>query len=200
MLRPRPPLSHFSFTPLLANAPGIRYFGTFNLLAIFIILGIGADNIFIFLDAWAQSAPLLLQQGYEPTPLNRMSFAWRRGAQAMLLTSMTTTCSFMANAMSSFGAINTFGVFAGLLVIMNYLAIILFFPTVCLALAATERALVGPAWVTRGPCAPVHVFVGVPRACPFVMAWTWAPELTTHFWRRQWAGGVGGRVDTDWVP
>ena len=118
----------------MVRTSGIRYFGTFNMLAIFIILGIGADNIFIFLDAWAQSTALLCEQEHEPTPLNRLSFTWRRVAQATLLTSMTTTISFMANAMSSFGAINTFGVFAGLLVVMNYLAIILYYPTVCLEL------------------------------------------------------------------
>ena len=33
-----------------------RYIGIFHILSIFIILGIGADDVFIFFDAWKETA------------------------------------------------------------------------------------------------------------------------------------------------
>ena len=33
-----------------------KYFGIFHVLSIFIILGIGADNIFVFMDTWRATA------------------------------------------------------------------------------------------------------------------------------------------------
>ena len=42
--------------PMPPCPPWQRYFGVFNVLTIFIILGIGADDIFVMLDTWTQSA------------------------------------------------------------------------------------------------------------------------------------------------
>ncbi len=33
-----------------------RYIGVFHILSVFIILGIGADDVFIFFDAWKETA------------------------------------------------------------------------------------------------------------------------------------------------
>eukprot|EP01065_Artemidia_motanka_P032326 TRINITY_DN39338_c0_g1_i1.p1 TRINITY_DN39338_c0_g1~~TRINITY_DN39338_c0_g1_i1.p1 ORF type:complete len:1148 (+),score=297.26 TRINITY_DN39338_c0_g1_i1:66-3509(+) len=106
---------------------GQTYFGVFNLLSIFIILGIGADDIFVFLDTWNRSASTLP----DGTPFGeRLIWTWKHASKAMLITSLTTCISFISNANSEFPAISTFGLFASLLVVCNYLAVIFFYPTV----------------------------------------------------------------------
>eukprot|EP01059_Diplonema_ambulator_P010140 TRINITY_DN20128_c0_g1_i2.p1 TRINITY_DN20128_c0_g1~~TRINITY_DN20128_c0_g1_i2.p1 ORF type:complete len:1050 (+),score=167.96 TRINITY_DN20128_c0_g1_i2:157-3150(+) len=115
-----------------------RYFGVFNMLCIFIILGIGADDIFVFLDTWEQSADVI------PKHLHwkRMAWTWKHAGKAMLVTSLSTMISFVANANSSFPAIQTFGIFASLLVMVNYFAVMIFFPTVVLVYAAKFEDMV----------------------------------------------------------
>eukprot|EP01065_Artemidia_motanka_P024217 TRINITY_DN2885_c0_g1_i1.p1 TRINITY_DN2885_c0_g1~~TRINITY_DN2885_c0_g1_i1.p1 ORF type:complete len:1347 (+),score=396.91 TRINITY_DN2885_c0_g1_i1:67-4041(+) len=121
---------------------GFRYFGTFNVLTIFIILGIGADDIFVLLDTWGQSEiEFPIPRGPMGTPIElsdedvkirrhrRLSWTWRRAAKAMLVTSATTMVSFLCTGTSSFPGIQTFGVFAAMLVLVNYCAVITFYPT-----------------------------------------------------------------------
>eukprot|EP01062_Namystynia_karyoxenos_P028229 TRINITY_DN21427_c0_g1_i1.p1 TRINITY_DN21427_c0_g1~~TRINITY_DN21427_c0_g1_i1.p1 ORF type:complete len:1283 (+),score=341.56 TRINITY_DN21427_c0_g1_i1:123-3851(+) len=123
---------------------GFRYFGTFNVLTIFIILGIGADDIFVMLDTWNQSELEIPSSGEDLSMLSpeereekvslrrltRMSWTWKRAARAMLVTSSTTMASFLCTGTSSFPGIQTFGVFAAMLVLCNYTAVILYYPTV----------------------------------------------------------------------
>ena len=101
------------------------YFGIFHILALFIILGIGADDVFVFYDTWKESHHYPF-----PSLAHRMWFVYKRACFAMLWTSLTTAIAFIVSAASPFLAVNTFGVFAGLLVLVNYMSIIIYFPTV----------------------------------------------------------------------
>ncbi|KAJ9462572.1 Protein dispatched [Diplonema papillatum] len=101
-----------------------RYFGVFNILSIFIILGIGADDIFVYLDTW-ERAKLTLGT---TDKAKMLAFSWAHAGKAMLITSTTTIFSFVSNANSSFPAIQTFGIFAALLVLVNYCAVMIHFP------------------------------------------------------------------------
>ncbi|KAJ9447040.1 Protein dispatched [Diplonema papillatum] len=101
-----------------------RYFGLFNVLSIFIILGIGADDIFVFIDTWEQAEHALGTADLS----KRLAYTWHFAGKAMLVTSTTTVFSFASNAASSFPAIQTFGVFAALLVLVNYCAVMVHFP------------------------------------------------------------------------
>ena len=102
-----------------------RYFGIFHVLAVFIILGIGADDIFVFFDTWKESGHHQFKSlGH------RLSYCYRKAALAMFFTSLTTGVAFIVSATSPFLGISTFGVFAGILVGVNYLSVIIFFPTV----------------------------------------------------------------------
>lgn len=47
----------------------------------------------------------------------------------MLATSFTTSVSFLTNAMSPLMPIKSFGIFASIIVPMNYLMVILYFPS-----------------------------------------------------------------------
>ena len=102
-----------------------RYFGLFHIIAIFIILGIGADDLFVFLDTWKNTA-----FNCYPSLAHRLSDAYKRSVFSMFITSLTTVIAFFASAFSPLLPAKSFGVFAGLLVIVNYISVMIFFPTV----------------------------------------------------------------------
>eukprot|EP01029_Cantina_marsupialis_P015498 TRINITY_DN3397_c0_g2_i1.p1 TRINITY_DN3397_c0_g2~~TRINITY_DN3397_c0_g2_i1.p1 ORF type:complete len:1120 (+),score=360.69 TRINITY_DN3397_c0_g2_i1:84-3362(+) len=109
-----------------------NYFGTFNVLAIFIILGIGADNVFVFLDTFAYSASL--HKKLE----DRMLYTWKRASLQLFVTSSVAFFAFFVQFLtSSFPAISTFGAFAASLVFMNYASVISFYPT-CITVYHTK--------------------------------------------------------------
>lgn len=104
---------------------GFRYFGFFHVLAMFIILGIGADDLFVFWDAWKAAG---LQK--HPSLAHRLNEAYRKSVISTLVTSITTMTAFLANALSPLLATRSFGVFAAILIGINYLSVITFFPTI----------------------------------------------------------------------
>lgn len=102
-----------------------QYFGFFHILSIFIILGIGADDLFVFYDNWR-----LTGFSSYPSLAHRLSDTYSKSVLSMLITSLTTSVAFFSSAISPLLATRSFGVFSGLLVIYNYLSVIIFFPTV----------------------------------------------------------------------
>ncbi|XP_076464560.1 protein dispatched homolog 1-like isoform X1 [Babylonia areolata] len=102
-----------------------KYFGYFHVVAMFIILGIGADDLFVFWDAWEATG----HQSY-PSLAHRLYEAYRRSVISMLVTSVTTMTAFLSNAVSPLLATRSFGCFAAILVGIDYLSVVTFFPTI----------------------------------------------------------------------
>lgn len=102
-----------------------RYIGIFHVLSVFIILGIGADDIFVFCDTWRAS-----QDKNFPDLVTRFSVVFSHAASAMFTTSFTTMVAFISNVFSPLLGVCSFGTFSALLVFVNYLSVIIFFPTV----------------------------------------------------------------------
>lgn len=102
-----------------------RYIGIFHVLSVFIILGIGADDVFVFIDTWRNTESLK----FGDLSL-RLSFVYRKAASAMFITSFTTMAAFFTSVFSPLLGVSTFGIFSALLVFVNYISVILFFPTV----------------------------------------------------------------------
>lgn len=102
-----------------------RYFGYFHVLAMFIILGIGADDLFVFWDAWKATG---LRK--HPSLAHRLNEAYRKSVISMLVTSVTTMTAFLANALSPLLATRSFGVFSAILIGIDYLSVVTFFPTI----------------------------------------------------------------------
>ena len=77
-----------------------------NQLIIFIVLGIAADNIFVFCDAWRQSEhiPVMANNNHL-----RMAYSFKRAVKAIAVTASTTSMAFAANASSSIVPIKAFG-------------------------------------------------------------------------------------------
>ncbi len=107
----------------------IKYMGFLNFLSLFVILGIGADDVFVFVDAWRQSR-------MHPDPRvhgsveSRLDWTYRRAGGAMLVTSLTDACAFYANCISNITVIRIFGAFMGTMVVVNFLLVITYFPAV----------------------------------------------------------------------
>jgi predicted RND superfamily exporter protein len=58
-----------------------------------------------------------------------MAYAFRRGVRAMTVTSATTAAAFYANLMSPIMPIKAFGVFAGTLIPINFMLVVLIMPS-----------------------------------------------------------------------
>jgi hypothetical protein len=104
---------------------GYIYFGFFHVASVFIILGIGVDDVFVYYDIWRST------DFYRyPSFAHRVSDCYHRAAKVMFATSLTTMMAFFVSAFSPLFMVMTFGLFTGLLVLMNYLSVITFIPTV----------------------------------------------------------------------
>ena len=103
---------------------GVNYITALNGLAIFIILGIGADDVFIVTDLWLQLSSLNSRASIK----DKFIAALRFSSKTMLATSVTTSASFFINFISPIPAIAYFGLFCGFMILSNYLLVITFYP------------------------------------------------------------------------
>lgn len=71
-----------------------------------------------------------------------MAITFRRASRAMLATSSTTSAAFLATGFSSIMPISSFGFYAGLLIPVNFLLVIMFFPAI-LVISETRFANMG---------------------------------------------------------
>ena len=99
-------------------------------LAVFIILGIGVDDVFVFYDAFEDASRAVGVRG--DTLLSRLNYAFDHAGRAMLVTSMTSGAAFAANLASAIPAVQVFGVFIAVMVLINYFLVITWFPA-CVA-------------------------------------------------------------------
>ena len=112
------PLGTFVWHVILRE-PYVTYL---NYNALFIILGIGADDIFVLVDAYKQS---FLQPAHISGSLEtRFAWAYNRAASAMLATSLTTCAAFAACAVSVIWDVAGFGIVASVCIACDYLLVI----------------------------------------------------------------------------
>jgi len=115
------PVAWFFFTVVLQ----VKYFAFLNSLSIFIVAAIGADDIFIFMDAYQQSA---LKREW-PDLETRLSWVYRRTGTAMLITSATTCTAFLCTLITPLVQIQSFGIFAALTIFIDYVLVMTLFCT-----------------------------------------------------------------------
>ncbi|XP_065662076.1 protein dispatched homolog 1 isoform X3 [Hydra vulgaris] len=102
-----------------------RYIGIFHVLSVFIILGIGADDIFVFYNTWK-----LMENEKFSCLQKHLTETFRIASGAMFVTSLTTAVAFFASATSPLLGVSSFGVFSGILVMVNFCSVCIFFPSV----------------------------------------------------------------------
>lgn len=104
----------------------ILFFDFIHILVVFIILGIGADGVFVMIDAWKQSR-LLFTDEFE-----RLTYAYNRAVATVFNTSFTTVIAFSSTALTPLIPISTFGVFAALCIAVNFVFICTIVPSTIL--------------------------------------------------------------------
>jgi predicted RND superfamily exporter protein len=142
---------------------GVVWFDFLNQLLLFLLLGIGADTLFVILDAYRQSSfldkrdPAVDSAGCCSSGAAdeveivaaRLSYTLKRARHATLTTSVTTAGAFFANLFSGIMPTAGFGIFAGTMIMMNFLYCIIFFPA---AIAAHHYYFKRQCRYVRFPC------------------------------------------------
>ena len=104
----------------------LAFFSFVNVLAIVLLIGIGADDTFVFIDIWKKAK--------EENPGKDRAFVLhetiRHAAVTMFVTSFTTGSALYANMISSIIAIKLFAVFAGTAIMANFVFTITWLPVV----------------------------------------------------------------------
>ena len=107
-----------------------------HLMVVFVVLGISADNIFVLWDAWRQSDTY---PQYTGNYHKRMAYTFRRAYKSLLATSSTTAFAFMSNGFSSLMPVSAFGWFAFVIIPVNYVLIVLYYPAYLIIYETTVR-------------------------------------------------------------
>ncbi|XP_011477626.1 protein dispatched homolog 3 [Oryzias latipes] len=100
---------------------GVRYLGILNGVAAFVIIGIGVDDVFVFISTFRQASHL--QQ-----PRERMIYTMKTAGRATFLTSFTTAAAYAANTFSQIPAVHDFGLFMALIVSCCWLWVSIMMP------------------------------------------------------------------------
>ncbi|KAG5840547.1 hypothetical protein ANANG_G00189940 [Anguilla anguilla] len=100
---------------------GIPYLGILNGVAAFVIIGIGVDDVFVFISTFRQAFHLV-------KPEQRMVYTVKTAGRATFLTSFTTAAAYAANTFSQIPAVHDFGLFMALIVSCCWLWVCLLMP------------------------------------------------------------------------
>ena len=105
---------------------GMDFFPFLNVLTLVFLVGIGADDAFVYCDIWRQTRAANPNANIMQLTLKTLRYS----ALSMLVTSLTTASAFFAGVSSTITAIKCFGIFAGTSILTNYLLMITYFPAV----------------------------------------------------------------------
>ncbi|KAL9981002.1 hypothetical protein ACROYT_G009654 [Oculina patagonica] len=118
-------LSYFLYTTVFK----LDFFPFLNVTTLVFLVGIGADDAFVYYDIWRQTRAANPNANIMQLTLKTLRYA----AVSMLVTSLTTASAFFAGFSSTVTPIRLFGIFAGTSILTNYLLMITYFPA-CVAL------------------------------------------------------------------
>ncbi|NWW74256.1 DISP3 protein, partial [Climacteris rufus] len=100
---------------------GIQYLGILNGVAAFVIVGIGVDDVFVFINTYRQATHL------QDLRL-RMIHTIQTAGKATFFTSLTTAAAYAANIFSQIPAVHDFGLFMSLIVSCCWVAVLFTMP------------------------------------------------------------------------
>jgi hypothetical protein len=112
---------------------------------VFVMIGIGADDIFVIASCWKETKATLWRPEEQP---QRMRVMMSTSFIATFVTTFTTAVAFASNCMSVIAPIRDFAVYSSCVVIANYIFCITLFPAV-LVLDEIEWTCWPEAWRQR---------------------------------------------------
>ena len=104
----------------------MKFFPFINLLALLVLIAVGADDVFVFFDIYQQTKKAHPEMTLEKVISRTLSHA----ALSVFVTSLTTSAAFFANAVSNITAIKVFGIFAGIAILVNFFVMVLVVPCI----------------------------------------------------------------------
>lgn len=136
---------------------GVQEITMLHIAGLFVMLGIGADDIFLMIDSfdhtkvsyatneqddddnntegeYNDSDKVPLQRRYDDHDVirERMILAYRTAGSMMLVSSMTTAICFFSNAFGVLVAIQEFGIYMGVVVLINFVNVMTILPSAIL--------------------------------------------------------------------
>jgi len=115
------PLAFFFYYVVFA----FKYFDGLNAMTLFVVVAIGADDIFVFMDQYKQSAH---HKEVCADLKTRMNWVYARASWAMFITSATTCAAFVCTAVNPLPNIQSFGIFSAFVIVADYVLVITWFP------------------------------------------------------------------------
>jgi hypothetical protein len=109
----------------LLYRPLIDYFEFLHILVVYLVLGIGADDVFVLVDTFRHiSEEYGLKEGLafrDEDLVKVVKATLMRAGQAIFNTSFTTTAAFLSTSVSKVMPMRTCGYYAALCIVMNYI-------------------------------------------------------------------------------
>ena len=101
-----------------------------NLLSILVLIGVSADDVFIFIDTWCKerSSKLSVEIDQSTAMTDHLKSTFKHALLTIFVTSITTSAAFFSNAISDITAVSCFAIFSGIAIITNFVLMITFFP------------------------------------------------------------------------
>lgn len=112
-------------TVFLQGICRVGYYSQLHGLMVFIILGSAANSIFVWIDAWRQSAR---QNEFCGDLYMRLAYTWRRAVNTNLASNLATAVAFLANMIGPIMPINAIGIYAAVIIPINFVGIITVLP------------------------------------------------------------------------
>jgi len=127
------------------------FFPFLNLVSLFIVIGIGADDVFVFIE----STNTVVRNSPPDRPIEDiLTEVLMDAGVATLVTSATTAGAFFSSAVSPIVSLKCFGLFCGLVVLADWFLMITFMPSL---IAYYRKNVLGSACAT-GPALCTHRF------------------------------------------
>ncbi|OZC12143.1 hypothetical protein X798_00664 [Onchocerca flexuosa] len=148
---------------------GIKFFPFLNLLAMILVVAVGADDAFLFMHQYRKHkenaskkwSPILLNydmnnikeeisdkeelmEYHRRQVISGLSDALSHAAISMWVTSATTAVAFFANLASEIVVLRCFGIYAGTLMIINYVLVIIILPAAIIVSDASSKSFTVP--------------------------------------------------------
>lgn len=112
-------ISYFMYTLVFE----LRFFPFMNLLATIVVIGIGADDVFIFCKVWHKK-----KLDRNSSVVQLMADTFQHAILSMLVTSLTTAAAFYSSLFSNITTVCCFSVFAGTAIIANFFLMLTWLP------------------------------------------------------------------------
>ena len=104
----------------------ISFFPFINILTVILLLGIGADGAFVYVDLWRKFRSSCSPQ--EGCTVKILQETLRHASITLFVTSLTTSSALLVNVTSSITAIKCFGLFSGFTILFNFVFTVTWLP------------------------------------------------------------------------